>query len=82
MPELDERDVDSPLAPEVMTIELEINGENQHNLRAQYLGAACPYSRKHLLVPPKEALRGAGSAAPPLPRSRNEAHKTAPSDPL
>ena len=44
-PELHERD-DYPLAPEVMTIEPEITGEKQHNLRAQYFGAACPYSRK------------------------------------
>ena len=29
-----------------MTIEPEIIGEKQHNLRAQYFGAACPYSRK------------------------------------
>ena len=33
-PELHERDNDYPLAPEVMTIELEITGEKQHNLRA------------------------------------------------
>ena len=45
-PELHERDDDYPLAPEVMTIEPEITGEKQHNLRAQYFGAACPYSRK------------------------------------
>ena len=29
-----------------MTIEPEITGEKQHNLRAQYFGAACLYSRK------------------------------------
>ena len=29
-----------------MTIEPEITGEKQHNLRAQYFGAACSYSRK------------------------------------
>ena len=29
-----------------MTIEPEITGEKQHNLRAQYFGAACPYSQK------------------------------------
>ena len=29
-----------------MTIEPEITGEKQHNLRAQYFGAACPYRRK------------------------------------
>ena len=45
-PELHERDDDYPLAPEVMTIEPEITGEKQHNLRAQYFGAACPFSRK------------------------------------
>ena len=45
-PELLERDDDYPLAPEVMTIEPEIINEKQHNLRAQYFGAACPYSRK------------------------------------
>ena len=45
-PELYERDDDYPLAPEVMIIEPEITGEKQHNLRAQYFGAACPYSRK------------------------------------
>ena len=45
-PELHERDDDYPLAPEVMTIEPEITGEKQHNLRAQYLGATCPFSRK------------------------------------
>ena len=45
-PELHERDDDYPLAPEVMTIEPGITGEKQHNLRSQYFGAACPYSRK------------------------------------
>ena len=30
----------------MMTIEPEIISETQHNLRAQYFGAACPYSRK------------------------------------
>ena len=44
--ELHERGDDYPLAPEVMTIEPEITCERQHNLRAQYFGAACPYSRK------------------------------------
>ena len=29
-----------------MTIEPEITGEKQHNLRAQYFGPACPYSLK------------------------------------
>ena len=45
-PELHDRDDDYPLAPEVITIEPEITGEKQHNLRAQYFGAACPLSRK------------------------------------
>ena len=45
-PELHERDDDYPLASEVMTIEPEINNKKQHNLQAQYYGAACPYSRK------------------------------------
>ena len=45
-PELHERDDNYPLAPEVMTIEPEITGEKQHNLRAQYFGTACQYSRK------------------------------------
>ena len=44
--ELHERDDDYPLAPKVMTIEPEITGEKQHNLRSKYFGAACPYSRK------------------------------------
>ena len=46
MLELDELDDDYPLALEVMTIEFEITGEKQHNLRAQYFGAACPFSQK------------------------------------
>ena len=46
LPELHERDDDYPLALEVMTIEPEINGDKQHNLRAQYFGVSCPYSRK------------------------------------
>ena len=45
-PELHERDDDYPVAPEVMTIEPEITGAKQHNLRAQYFGVVCPYSRK------------------------------------
>ena len=45
-PELHDRDDDYPLAPEVMTIEPEITGVKQHNLYAQYFGAACPFSRK------------------------------------
>ena len=45
-PELHERDDDYPLAPETMTIEAAITGEKQHQLRAKYFGAACPFSRK------------------------------------
>ena len=45
-PELHERDDDYLLAPEVMTIGPEVTGEKQHNLCAQYLCAACPYSQK------------------------------------
>ena len=45
-PELYERDDDYPLAPKVMTIKPELTGEKQHNLRAQYFGAACLHSRK------------------------------------
>ena len=41
-PEVHERDDDYPLVPEVMTTVPEITGEKQHNLRAQYFGAACP----------------------------------------
>ena len=53
-PELHEQDDDYPLAPEVITIEPEITGEKQHNLRVQYFGAACPYSRKLICsIPPK-----------------------------
>ena len=44
--ELHERDDDYPLAPVVITIKPEITGEKQHNLHAQYFGAACPYSLK------------------------------------
>ena len=38
-----------------MTIESEITGEKQHNLRDQYVGAACPYSRNliYLFLPKK-----------------------------
>ena len=45
-PELHELDDDYPLAPDMMTIEPEITGEKQYNMRAQYFGAACPFSRK------------------------------------
>ena len=44
--DLHERGDDYPLVQEIMTIEPEITGEKKHNLRAQYSGAACPYSRK------------------------------------
>ena len=43
--ELHESDNDYPMAPELMTIEAEITGEKQHELRAQYFGAACPFTR-------------------------------------
>ena len=43
-PELHERDDDYPLSPEVMTIDPEITGEKQHNLRTQYFKAACRFS--------------------------------------
>ena len=46
MPVVHERGDDYPLAPKVMIIEPESTNEMQHNLLAQYLGAACPYSRK------------------------------------
>ena len=39
-PELHERVEDYPFAHEVMTIELEITGEKQHNMGAQYFKAA------------------------------------------
>ena len=45
-PGLHERDDEYLLAPEVMTIEPEITGKKQHNLRAVYFGEACSYSRK------------------------------------
>ena len=44
--ELHERDDDYPMAPELITIEAQITGEKQHELRAQYFGAACPFTRK------------------------------------
>ena len=44
--ELHNRDDDYPLAQEVMTMEPEITGAKQHNLRAQYFGADCSFSRK------------------------------------
>ena len=77
-PELHERDDDYPLAPEVMTIEPEITGEKQHNLRAQYFGAACPFSRKLIC----SFLRGARSTSPVLPGPRNEAGESPPRNPL
>ena len=39
-PELHERDDVYPLAPAMMRIEPEMTGEKQHNVRAQYFGAA------------------------------------------
>ena len=47
-PELNERDDDYLLVPEVMTIEPVITGEKQHYLRAKYFGAACPYNKKFI----------------------------------
>ena len=46
LPELHDRYDDYPLAFEVMSIEPEITGVKQHNLRTQYFGAACPFSQK------------------------------------
>ena len=46
LPELDECDDDYLFVPKVMTIEFEITGEKQHNLRGQYFGSACLYSLK------------------------------------
>ena len=45
--ELHDRDNDYFYAPEMMTIKPEITGEKKHNLRALYLGAKCPHSRKY-----------------------------------
>ena len=45
-PEIHDRHDDYPLAPEVMIIVFDITGVTQHNLRAQYLGADCPFSHK------------------------------------
>ena len=44
--ELHERDDDFWMAPELIIIEAEITGEKQHELRAQYFGAACPFTQK------------------------------------
>ena len=44
--EIHERDKFYQLSPEVMIIDPGITGEKQHNMRAGYFGAACPYSRK------------------------------------
>ena len=46
--ELHIRDDDYPMAPELMTIDAEITSKKQHKLRAQYFGAACPFTRKLL----------------------------------
>ena len=45
-PKLLERNEKYPRANVVITIEHEITSEKQHNLRAQYFGAECPFSRK------------------------------------
>ena len=81
-PELHERDDDYPVAPEVMTIEPVIIGEKQHNLRLVFCRRVPVQLETHLLLPCEETLRGVRSAAPLLPRSRNEAGITAQSDPL
>ena len=44
-PALHGRDDNYLLIQEVMIINLEITGIKQHNIRDQYFGAACPYSR-------------------------------------
>ena len=41
-----ERHDDYPMAPELMTITPETTGPKQHELKAKYFAAACPYSRK------------------------------------
>ena len=43
---LHERVNDYQMAPELITITPEITGPKQHELRAKYFAAACPYSRK------------------------------------
>ena len=43
---LHERDDDYPIVPELMTITPETTGPKQHELRAKYFAAACPYGRK------------------------------------
>ena len=57
--ELYKRNDDYPLTSNVMTIEPEIIGEMQHNLRAQYYEAACPYSRKLICSYLPKSIRGA-----------------------
>ena len=65
--ELHERDDYYPMAPELMTIEAKITGEKQHDLSAQYFGAACPFTRKLVCFFAKEKLCGARPAARALP---------------
>ena len=43
-PELHDRNDDYPLAPKMMNIDAKITGEKQHQLRAKYFGAACPFN--------------------------------------
>ena len=43
--ELHDREDDYPLAPEVINIETEITGVEQHKLCAHYFGKASPFSR-------------------------------------
>ena len=53
---LHDRDDEYPMAPELMTITPETTGSKQHELRAKYFAAACPYSRKliFLFLPKKQ----------------------------
>ena len=41
-----QRNNDYPMAPELMTITPESTGPKQHELRAKYFAAGCPYNRK------------------------------------
>ena len=43
--ELHDRDDDYPITPELITIDAIITGVKQHELRAQYIGAACPFTK-------------------------------------
>ena len=80
-PEMHERNDDYPLAPKIMTIEPEVTGEKQHNLRAQYFGAAYPYSRNLIcsFLPKKHYVVAVSFSA--FIRLRNEAGETSPGNP-